>query len=191
MKIKFLLISLLTLLSAGCSSVKPALTFYQLSPPPITQQVELTSATLIIEPVTLVDYLKRPNLLLERQSGQLYVTKYQLWAEPLDQAIARTLVNHLNQSQQDFRAQSHLVTRCLKRCFRLKLFVEQFYPTERGTAVFTGKYQLFQQDKLVSQQDFNWQQDQANDGYGAAVNSLYKLTVKLASQIQQQVQQRL
>jgi len=191
MKINLLIISLVALFVTGCSSVKPSVNFYQLSPAPISQSVNLASATLLIEPVSLVDFLERPNLLLQRQSGQLFVTKYQLWAEPLDKAIARALVNDLNVSQQDFRAQSQLVTHCVDRCFRLKLLVEQFYPTEQGFVIFSGKYQLFQDDVLIEQHDFNWQQSQAQDGYAVAVQSLHRLTIKLASQIQQQVQQRL
>jgi uncharacterized lipoprotein YmbA len=129
--------------------------------------------------------------LLQRQSGQLYVTKYQVWAEPLDQAIGRAMVNYLNQSQHSFRAQSQLLIPCRQDCFRVKLLVEQFYPTEQGVVVFSGKYQLFQDNNLIAQQDFNLQQAQTTDGYAMSVKSLHQLTVKLASQIQRQVLQRL
>jgi uncharacterized lipoprotein YmbA len=191
MKIKLLITGALLIFISGCSTVKPSITFYQLSPPPQAQSVDLSLASLLVEPVELIDYLKRSNILLQRQSGQLYVTKYQVWAEPLDQAIGRAMVNYLNQSQHSFRAQSQLLIPCRQDCFRVKLLVEQFYPTEQGVVVFSGKYQLFQDNNLIAQQDFNLQQAQTTDGYAMSVKSLHQLTVKLASQIQRQVLQRL
>lgn len=191
MKIKLLVVSALLLLISGCSSVKPEVQYYQLSPAPRAQGVDLSLPKLLIEPVELVDYLKRANLLLQRQSGQLYVTKYHVWAESLDKAIARSLVNFLNRSQTKFRTQSQFDRQCQQGCYRLKLLVEQFYPTEHSTVIFAGKYQLLRGNVLIAQRDFNLQQSLAGDGYGVAVTSLHHLTVKLASQIQQQLVPRL
>lgn len=187
MKIKSLTICGLLLLVIGCSSVTPVVQFYQLSQPPKAQGVDLALPKLVVEQVELVDYLDRSNLLLQRASGQLYVTKYHVWAEPLDQAIARTMVNYLNSSQQVFRAESRFQHRCRAECYRLKLVVEQFYPTEKSTVVFSGKYQLRLGGELIAQHDFNYSEPLSDDGYPVAVTSLHGLTVKLASQIQHQL----
>lgn len=191
MKIKLITISMLIALVSACSSIKPTVNFYQLSQAPQAQGVDLSLPKLLIEQVELVDYLQRSNLLLQRNSGQIYVTKYHVWAESLDKAIARTMINFLNRSQKNFRTQSRFDQPCQQACFRLKLLVEQFYPTENSLVVFAGKYQLLQGNKLIAQHDFNLQQSLAADGYDVAVASLHELTVKLASQIQQQLTQKL
>ncbi|NRA83195.1 MAG: membrane integrity-associated transporter subunit PqiC [Gammaproteobacteria bacterium] len=179
-------VAVVALLTA-CSSGKPNINYYQLSPAPTTQQVDLNLPTLFFETISLVDYLKQTNLILANDSGQLYVTRYHVWAEPLEQAIARSMVNHLNQSQQKFRAQHQFKSSCGGQCYRVKLLVEQFYPTESNQVIFAGKYQLIKDGKVIAQQDFNLQQTLKQDGYGAAVSSLHQLTIQLASQIAQRL----
>ena len=187
MKINSLWAGFIVLIITGCSSVTPQVNYYQLSPAPLTQQVDLTLPTLFVERIQLVDFLQQPNLLLQRGNGQIYVTKYHVWAESLDKAIARSLVNTLNKQQTIFRTYAQLAKNCTKNCFELRLLVEQFYPTEQSSVLFSGKYQLYRDQQLLVQQDFNFNQPLNNDGYRAAVTELQKLTVKLASQIKQQL----
>lgn len=182
-------LGVIALLSVGCSSSDVAVRYYQLADDPVSSTISSVSRQLVIEPVVLVDYLKRPNILLKQKSNNLYITKYHVWAEPLDKAIARTMVNHLNKQQSNIRVDNGLFARCVdnEKCFRLTLLVEDFYPTDNSLAKFSGKYQIVRNGKIIVQQDFNLRNDLNEDGYQHAVLRLQDLIYQLSSQIEQQL----
>jgi len=187
--IRMVCVAVIALVGVGCQSPDISVRQYQLAQQPQTAAVINTSKQLIIEPIVLVDYLKRPNILLKQDNNQLYVTKYHVWAEPLDKAIARTLVNHLNHRQQQWRVDHGLFSQCIdqKSCLRLILLVEEFYPTDGSTVNFSGKYRLSRNHKILTQQDFNLSHQLSVDGYPHAVDKLQQLILQLSSQIERQL----
>lgn len=187
--IRLLLISTLTMMCIGCQSSDVSLQHYQLAKSPKQVGVNASAPQVIIEPVVLVDYLKQPNILLKQQQNSLYVTKYHVWAEPLDKAIARTMVNYLNQQGDEVRVEHGLFAQCAEQsqCVSLRLYVEAFYPTDDSLALFSGKYQLIRAGKLIGQYDFNLTNELTLDGYPHAVEQLQQLVYQLSSQIKQQL----
>jgi len=187
--IKAVFLGAIALVCVGCQSPDISVRQYQLAPQPQTAMVADDAKQLIIEPVVLVDYLKRPNILLKQDSNTLYVTKYHVWAEPLDKAIARTLVNHLNSNQQQWRVDHGMFNRCNddNKCLRLSVLVEEFYPTDESTVNFSGKYRLSRNNKVLMQHDFNLINALDTDGYPHAVDKLQQLILQLSSQIERQL----
>ncbi|NRA60927.1 MAG: membrane integrity-associated transporter subunit PqiC [Psychrobium sp.] len=174
------------LLCVGCASSDQQISYYQLATGPSASKVFIDKPQLMIDPIDIVDYLKRPNILFKQQSNTLYVTKYHVWAEPLDLSIARGLVNRLNSSQDKFRVDDSRFSRCsaANDCYRLRLFVEKFYPTHDSTVEFAGKYQIFRGDKLLLKQDFSLMKVLREDGYPHAVFTLRELLNQLSTQIE-------
>lgn len=187
--IRFFILLVIALLGAGCQSTDTYTKYYQLADAPVQRQVEQRQIQLIIEPVVLVDFLKRPNLLLKQADNTLYVTNYHVWAEPLDKAIGRAMVNFINQQSDKLRSEHRLFDQCNKtQCYRLTLFVEGFYPTKQSQVEFSGKYRLSNNDnEIIAQQDFNLVDDLELDGYPHAVDKLQKLIHQLSSQIEQKI----
>jgi len=185
---RILSLSLVMLLLVGCQSTELQTQYYQLADAPKAMSVSRNAARLIIEPVILVDFLKRPNILLKQPDNTLYVTNYQVWAEPLDKAIARAMVNHINQDSPELRAEQQLLSRCEgDTCFRLQVFVEGFYPLQTSQVEFSGKYTLYRGTSIHDQQDFNLINDLEFDGYPHAVMKLQDLIYQLSSQIKQKI----
>lgn len=185
-------LALMTLMIMGCESTTTHTQYYQLADEPATATVQEGTKRVVIEPVSLVDFLKRPNILLKQENNTLYVTNYHVWAEPLDKAIARAMVNRINQRGSELRAGQARFSQCLdSQCVSLKLIVEGFYPTDQSSVIFSGKYQLKQGTHLLSQQDFSLAKDLASDGYPHAVEQLKQLVYQLSSQIEQEVTAKL
>lgn len=177
----------------GCQSVPPSINTFQLSQGPESNIVNFDATQLIIERIELVDYLKKNNIIFEHNYGELTATKYQLWAEPINKGIARTLVNTINASQKIIRADSSNFMSCRVKttCYRVQIFVEKFYPSFDSSVKFSGKYKLYLNDELLEQQDFNLKENLTIDGYGHAVGSLTLLVDQLGGIIIQRLSQEL
>ncbi len=59
------------------------------------------AAAISVGPVTLPDYLKRNGLARRDSSGALHYSANELWAEPLDRGIQRTLIESLSDALGD------------------------------------------------------------------------------------------
>jgi len=186
--IRLFALAAITMLAAGCQSNDSHTQYYQLATAPVANEVKPSAAQLIIDQVVLVDFLRRPNILLKQENNTLFVTNYHVWAEPLDKAIARTMVNFINQDSMQLRAEHQLLKQCTKNdCYRLSLFVEAFYPSSQSQVQFSGKYKLHHGDNVVVQQDFNLVNDLEIDGYPHAVEKLQQLIYQLSSHIEQKL----
>jgi len=186
---KFMLITLMSLILIGCQSASQSTNIFQLSHGPKSSVVDFNAAQLMIKRIELVDYLKQSNIVFEHQNGELTATKYQMWAEPIAKGIARTLVNEINASQDAIRADSSMFASCRDKtkCFSVQLFVEKFYPSYDSNVKFSGKYKLYLGDNLIEQQDFNLEKNLSEDGYSHAVDSLKLLVGQLGSKISKRV----
>lgn len=176
----------------GCQSVTQSVSIFQLSNGPKASQVDFDARQLLIERVSLVDYLRQSSIVFEQANGELIATRYQMWAEPVDNGISRTLVNEINASAQGVRADNQLFATCRNEqaCFRVQLYVEKFYPSYDSTVKFAGKYKIYQADKLIEQQDFYLSQALTDDGYNHAVQSLNTLVKQLGNTIVKRVSQQ-
>jgi len=185
---KFLVIVAAVLLVAACQTSQRQTQYYQLANTPQTMSVSSDVSRLIIEPVILVDFLKRPNILLKQANNTLYVTNYHVWAEPLDKAIARAMVNIINQESLDLRAERKPLAICKNHnCYNVRIYVEAFYPLHSSQVEFSGKYIIERGNILVHQQDFNLVSELTSDGYPHAVSKLATLIAELSSQITHKV----
>lgn len=187
--IRYVILVAITLLGMGCQSIDTHTKYYQLANAPVDNNVEQRPIQLIIEPVVLVDFLKRPNILLKQQNNTLYVTNYHVWAEPLDKAIGRAMVNFINKKSETLRAEHRLFNQCVKKqCFHLTLLIEAFYPSEQSQVQLSGKYRLRNSSsEVIHQQDFHLVNELEIDGYPHAVEQLQDLIYQLSSQIEQNV----
>jgi len=187
--IKVLSLILVTLSLVSCQSSDRTVNTFQLSQGPNNSVVNFDATQLIIKRIELVDYLKQSNILFELDNGELIATKYQVWAESINQGISRALVNDINHSQSTVRADSASFSSCkpTKPCYELALLVEKFYPSANSIVSFSGKYKLYLGNTLIEQRDFNLSKDLTLDGYPHAVASLKELVGELGDLIIERV----
>ena len=178
---KYFIFLMISMSLIGCQSAPPSINVFQLSQGPQSAVVNFDATQLLVERIELVDYLKQNNIIFEHNYGELTATKYQLWAEPINKGIARTLVNNINAEQNVIRADSSEFTTCRIKtaCYRVTIFVEKFYPSFDSSVKFSGKYKLYLNETLIEQQDFNLQETLTQDGYPHTVESLTLLVGQL------------
>lgn len=88
------------LLMAGCASSPPT-NFYTLSPlalPSLGEDAHgaLADTTLGVGPVTLPDYLDRPQIVTRSGENRLEVDEFHRWGGSLEEDVTRTLVQNLS-----------------------------------------------------------------------------------------------
>lgn len=164
----------------GCSlnQPTPAMTHHLLD----HQQQELSQALpesrIAISRVKLTDYLLQPNLVMRLANNQLNLANYHHWAEPLDKAVQRIVINNLNQKDNQYG----FVNRC-GDCPQVNIVVEHFYPNEQGQVMLSGYFTVSkdkQQDKV---EYFSFTDEQISAGYGASVVLMRRLLDQLSEQI--------
>ncbi|HEU5194058.1 MAG TPA: PqiC family protein [Methylomirabilota bacterium] len=86
---------------AACASVKDPTKYYILGAAPAAAQAPArpaaadTGPTVGVGPVLIAGYLDRTAIVTRNADGQLDVSMYQRWAEPLELGVAQTLVSEL------------------------------------------------------------------------------------------------
>lgn len=83
--------------AAGCGKSLNS-RFYMLAPLPVdaAQRAPDGSLSLAVGPVTLPEYLKRPQIVTHVGDNELVLGEYDRWAEPLAHNVTRVLVENLS-----------------------------------------------------------------------------------------------
>ncbi|MEN6620103.1 MAG: PqiC family protein [Smithella sp.] len=94
-KIVFLILSLLTVLLAGCASTRQS-QFYILSPaatPPV--KASPAKFSVAVGPVTVPASVDRPQIVLKTGPNEVFISEFDRWASPLKGDIARVVAENL------------------------------------------------------------------------------------------------
>lgn len=99
MKSKFFIGIVLALCTGACFS-SPASRFYMLTSiqetaPSAPAAVDHNSVSICVGPVLMADYLDNKQLCIRDSGHEVTYAEYDRWAEPLDAAISRVLVENL------------------------------------------------------------------------------------------------
>lgn len=81
-------------LLAGCASSPPA-SFYALEPLPLSGDESVGGPLVGVGPVSVANYLRRPQLVSRGRDGAVRVEEFHRWIEPLDDALPRLLTHNL------------------------------------------------------------------------------------------------
>lgn len=93
----FLIIGALLLLMVGCvGGTTKASTFYLLKAMPESgATMQPGGMTVVLGPVTVPTYLKRPQIAITADDHRLHVDQFNRWAEPLGESVERVLLENL------------------------------------------------------------------------------------------------
>lgn len=142
MKLVFLLVGLSPL--TGCSAftpVKDTAANHMLDPLVARRVLTNPSPAIAVNRPYLPGYLDRQQL-VTREEGILRISNLNLWAEPLDSAIARVIANNLSRLTGSTNIQPLESFVSLDYTMLLELRIDRFEPDDSGRMNFEGTWKL-------------------------------------------------
>jgi uncharacterized lipoprotein YmbA len=181
---------LLALFVAGCASSPPT-NLYTLSavdaPPAEGRASKSTSAVVAVGPVTLPDYIDRPQIVTRQGAYRLELAAYDQWAAPLYDMLPRVLIENLALRLPSDRVVSFPQVSEASFDYRIAVDVSRFDVDATGQATLAARWQLYarstQRALLVA--DDVLQRRSEGEGYGSYAASLSGVLADLADRIAQ------
>jgi uncharacterized lipoprotein YmbA len=147
--------------------------------------VDAALPALVLESVTLAEYLEQSGLVLQQGDHQLQVSRSHLWAEGLDVAVPEVLLSALQDASQDYRYFLRGSDFVPQANYSLRLHLDAFHATDAGDVVASGRYQVVDvaAGREILNRQFNLREDLREDGYPQVVSQLRGLLDQLARNI--------
>jgi uncharacterized protein len=135
----------LLLLLAGCES--PPTEFYTLSNMQLPPGGPSTPRTVVgVGPVTLPDYLDRPQIVTRASGNRMMLAAFDAWVEPMDGMFSRVLVENLS----SLLATDNVVLLPQRRPtpldYQVEVDVTRFDADLNGRAVLDARWKVFGKD---------------------------------------------
>jgi uncharacterized protein len=145
MRIRLHLAATLLLLLAGCES--PPTEFYTLSNMQLPPDSSSTPQTVVgVGPVTLPDYLDRPQIVTRASGNRMMLAAFDAWVEPMDGMFSRVLVENLS----SLLATDNVVLLPQRRLtpldYQVEVDVTRFDADATGRAVLDARWKVFGKD---------------------------------------------
>jgi uncharacterized protein len=146
MHMRRLLAAALLLVVAACSQSPPT-EFYTLSGMQLPPAVPSAAKTVVgIGPVTLPDYLDRPQIVTRASGNRVILASFHSWVEPMDGMFTRVLVGNLS----SLLATDNVVTLPQRRPtpldYQVEVDVARFDADRDGRAVLDARWWVFGKD---------------------------------------------
>lgn len=111
-----------------------------------SDQAPRPTLALVIQPVSVPDYLKRSNIVLRKGAGELTFAEFDRWAEPVENGIARVIAENLTALLNSRFIRTSDQPGGREGELKLNLTVVDFTTTATGEAVFTAESKLMAAD---------------------------------------------
>lgn len=177
---RFLLLMVAALV-AGCG--QPNKTFYVLTasgPMPSGGGVGIG-----VGPVSLAEYINRPNLVTQEAPNQLGVAEDHRWAGDLSAGIARVVAANLGRDLKTGNVRTYPWQRDDEIRYQVTLDVRQLHSEADGSAVIEAGWRVYQlpERRLVASKTFTDREPLEADGYNASVAAQSRLIGRLSDTI--------
>ena len=187
--IKHLGIILLASILWACTSVEPV-KYYSLAlntdhkAPNNNNQSTIDKPRVVVGPVHLAIFLRQEGIVMQIGEHEIYTASYHSWAEPLDEAIAKLLVQQLNKKSKSYQFERMMGRWNQNAEFDLRLDFEQFHATDDAKIYVSGRYWFYKKDKILKiDKTFNISEKLTHDGYLHSVEKLKQAMDKLSDKI--------
>lgn len=101
-----------------------------------------TTTTIGVVPVTVAQYLDRPEIIVRRSPNELQILESDRWAEPIGANATRVLVENLSVLLSQSRVQTVPQRGAPRYAYELSLDLTAFEVDEAGAAVLAGDWTL-------------------------------------------------
>lgn len=140
--------------------------------------------------IDVADYLQQPFLIMQTDKHSIQYAQSHLWAEPLENELARALKHDLNGANPNIQFTIIEENNEGQQANKLLIDIEHFHATSSGKVILSGHFQwLRSQDKNGNTtgsngiQPFYLEQVLTQDGYAHSVVQMRRLLEQLAQQI--------
>jgi uncharacterized lipoprotein YmbA len=174
-------ILLAALLISGCA--QPGKSFYVLTangPAPSGGGIGIG-----VGPITLAEYIDRPNLVVQQGPNQLAVSEDNRWAGDLSASIARVTAANLGREMKTGNVRTYPWQRDEEIDYQVTLDIRQLHSEADGYAVIEAGWRAYSlpDRKLKASRTFVGREPLAADGYAAMVAAQSRLLSRLAGDI--------
>lgn len=166
-----------SLLLTACSSatLQPPKYYVLSGQPASVSQLSVDDSDIEVKSVILAEYLKSSNMVLQVSEHELFFSTNNLWAEPLQVGIEKTLNNYLATPAQHS-----------KNVLSLVVQIDYFHTIDQDSVILAGRYWLENSagDRVLTM-PFSLSEPLNGSGYSYAVARMSGLLKLLAEDVQQ------
>ena len=168
-------------LVAGCA--QPNKTFYVLTasgPMPSGGGIGIG-----VGPVSLAEYIDRPNLVTQQAPNQLAVAEDHRWAGDLSASIARVVAANLGRDLKTGNVRTYPWMRDEEINYQITLDVRQLHSESDGYAVIEAGWRVYSlpDRRLKASKTFTDREPLESDGYNSSVAAQSRLIGRLSDNI--------
>ncbi len=138
-----------------------------------------------VGPVTLAEYIDRPNLVVQQGSNQLALSEDNRWAGDLSASIARVTAANLGREMKTGNVRTYPWQSDEEIDYQVTLDIRQLHSEVDGYAVIEAGWRAYSlpDRKLKASRTFVDREPLAADGYAAMVAAQSRLLARLAENI--------
>jgi uncharacterized lipoprotein YmbA len=138
-----------------------------------------------VGPVSLAEYIDRPNLVTQEAPNQLAVAEDHRWAGDLSAGIARVVAANLGRDLKSGNVRTYPWLRDEEIRYQVTLDVRQLHSESDGYAVIEAGWRVYQlpERRLVVSRTFTDREPLESDGYNASVAAQSRLIGRLSDTI--------
>lgn len=138
-----------------------------------------------VGPVSLAEYIDRPNLVTQQAPNQIAVAEDHRWAGDLSASIARVVAANLGRNLKTGNVRTYPWLRDDEIRYQVTLDVRQLHSEADGFALIEAGWRAYQlpERRLVASKTFTDREPLAADGYTASVAAQSRLIGRLSDNI--------
>lgn len=174
----------LGLLLAGCGESLPSRYYVLNAMAPLDSSIPAEGRTLSVMPVSLPEYLNRPDVVRRDTDNRLDLAAFDRWAEPLDINLTRVITEDLAHLLQD---DGYIVvpSDLSEAGLILEVQVLRFERSAEGNAVLVALWQLRDAESAeqLELRRSSFQRPVPGDGFEAVIATMNRLTHELSFEI--------
>ena len=182
----------LSLAVAGCASGPPT-NFYTLSsvaaPAGPVRSGQTRAAVVAIGPVTLPDYVDRPQIVTRQSPYAVKLAAYDQWAGPLTDMVPRVLVENVAAARPEDRVVGFPNVSCTAFDYRVAVDITRFDADQSGTATLVARWQIYDRAarRAVVVTDETFVRPAADPSYEAIVAAMSGTLADLSGRLAEDV----
>jgi uncharacterized protein len=183
---RLLALGVMALLVAGCAG-SPPVNLYTLAAVglPAADTVPHSPAVVAVGPITLPDYIDRPQIVTRKSAYQLELAAYDHWAAPLYDMLPRVLVEDVALRLPSDRVVAFPQVSDASFDYRIAVDVSRFDVDAGGQATLAARWQLYARStpRALQIAEDVLQRPAEGEGYGAYAASLSGVIADLSERI--------
>jgi uncharacterized lipoprotein YmbA len=148
--------------------------------------------TVGVGPVSLPDYLMRPEIVCRPGASEIALAEFDRWAEPLDETVARVLLDNLSRVLPDAGLLSYPYNRTTPVDLRLEVDVKSFEQQPDGAVLLAAAWSLFDREgKMLRKEETRITAGVSGEGYPAVVSAMNAALAELSEKLAQALSVRM